>query len=69
VTTSARRYWVLEKIWDKYLLPVPFTRGIVLYGEPIIVSGTDEAELETKRKELETALNKLMAQADAHFSA
>ncbi len=69
VATSARRYWILEKIWDKYLLPVPFTQGIVMYGDPIIVNGISEDELEGKRKELETALNRLMAQADGHFKA
>jgi lysophospholipid acyltransferase (LPLAT)-like uncharacterized protein len=69
VVTSARRYWVLEKIWDKYLLPKPFTQGVILYGEPIIVHGTGDEELETKRKELETALNRLMAEADAYFTA
>ena len=67
VATSAKRYWVLEKIWDKYLLPVPFTKGVILYGDPIIVNGISEEELEAKRKELETALNRLMAQADDHF--
>ncbi len=67
VSTSAKSYWILEKIWDKYLLPKPFTRGIVLYGEPIIVKGIGEEELEKKRKELEAALNRLMAQADDYF--
>jgi lysophospholipid acyltransferase (LPLAT)-like uncharacterized protein len=67
VAASAKRFWILDKIWDKYLLPVPFTRGIVLYGEPLIVQGTSIEELETKRKELETRLNRLMAQADAYF--
>lgn len=67
VITSARRYWILDKIWDKYLLPVPFTTGIVVYGEPITVNGISEAELQGKRKELETALNSLMAQADAYY--
>jgi len=67
VATSAKRYWVLEKIWDKYLLPVPFTRGVILYGDPIIVNGISEEELESKRKELEAALNRLMARADDHF--
>jgi lysophospholipid acyltransferase (LPLAT)-like uncharacterized protein len=69
VMTSARRYWIFEKIWDHYLLPKPFTRGIVLYGEPIMVRGIGEEELETKRKELEAALNKLMTEADAYFTA
>lgn len=67
VITSAKSYWVLDKIWDKYLLPKPFTRGIVLYGEPITVNGIGEKELEEKRKELEAALNRLMAQADGYF--
>lgn len=67
VATSARRYWILEKIWDKYLLPVPFTRGIVMYGEPIIVNGISVDERERKRKELEAALNALMAQADDYY--
>ncbi len=67
VITSARRYWILEKIWDKYLLPVPGTKGIVMYGESITVNGTSEAELETKRRELEAALNTLMQRADAYF--
>jgi len=67
VITSAKRYWILSKVWDKYLLPKPFTRGIVLYGEPIIVKGISDEELEGKRKELETALNRLMAQGDGYF--
>jgi lysophospholipid acyltransferase (LPLAT)-like uncharacterized protein len=67
VTTSARSFWVLEKIWDRYLLPKPFTRGVVMYGEPIIVNGISEEELERKRKELEAALNRLMARADGYF--
>ncbi len=65
VSTSAARFWILEKIWDKYLLPVPFTRGVVVYGEPIVVKGTDEQQLESKRVALAEALNRAMAQADA----
>ncbi len=67
VTTSAKSFWVLEKIWDRYLLPKPFTSGVVMYGEPIIVNGIGEEELERKRRELEAALNRLMAQADEYF--
>jgi lysophospholipid acyltransferase (LPLAT)-like uncharacterized protein len=68
VITSARRYWILEKIWDKYLLPRPFTTGVVIYGEPITVDGIIEGELEAKRKELEAALNGLMTRADGYFT-
>lgn len=68
VVTSAKRFWILERIWDKYLLPVPFTRGVVMYGEPIWVSGTAEHELETKRAEVQSALNRMMDEADRYFS-
>ncbi len=67
VTTGARRSWIFEKIWDKYLLPVPFTKGIIMYGDPIFVQGIAESELEAKRKELEAALNSLMVRTDGYF--
>ncbi len=67
VSTSARRHWILEKIWDKYLLPLPFTKGVIVYGEPIIVKSTEEEELEAKRQELTDALNKVMHEADSYF--
>ncbi len=67
VITGAKRYWILEKIWDKYLLPVPFTKGVVLYGDPITVNGISEEEQESKRKQLEGSLNRLMTQADEYF--
>ena len=69
VMTGAKRFWLLEKIWDKYLLPKPFTRGVIMYGEAIVVNGIGEEELEMKRKELETALNRLMSQADDYYKA
>jgi lysophospholipid acyltransferase (LPLAT)-like uncharacterized protein len=67
VITGASRYWILDKIWDKYLLPVPFTKGVVLYGEPITVHGKSDDQLETKCRELAEALNALMSQADRYF--
>jgi lysophospholipid acyltransferase (LPLAT)-like uncharacterized protein len=66
VSTSAKRFWILEKIWDKYMLPVPFTRGVIVYGEPIVVRGIQEEELESKRRELTDALNRVMKRADAY---
>lgn len=67
VASSARRYWVLEKLWDKYLLPRPFTRGVIMYGPPIIVRGIAPGELEARRLELQEALTRVTAEADAYF--
>jgi hypothetical protein len=69
VVMSAKRSWVLEKTWDKYVLPKPFTECVIMYGEPIIVNGTGEEELENKRRELTAALNTIMARADASFDS
>jgi len=69
VVMSAKRSWVLEKIWDKYVLPKPFTDCVIMYGEPVIVNGTGEEDLESKRKELTDALNTIMARADASFGS
>ena len=65
--TSAKRYWTFKKTWDKYLLPVPFTRAVIVYGEPVIVDGTSEAELESKRQALEKALHRITNEADEYF--
>ncbi len=67
VASSARRYWVMAKVWDKLLLPRPFTTGVIIYGNPIWVRGTAEEELEAKREELEAALRSLTSQADEYF--
>jgi lysophospholipid acyltransferase (LPLAT)-like uncharacterized protein len=69
LSVAAKHAWVLKKIWDKYLLPVPFTECVIMYGEPIIVNGTGEEELENKRRELTAALNTIMARADASFGS
>lgn len=67
VTAGAKRFWTLEKIWDKYLLPAPFTKGVIVYGRPVVVKGTSEEELESKRRELSDELNRVMKQADEYF--
>ena len=67
VATGAKRRWILEKIWDMYMLPVPFTIGVVVDGRPVIVKGTTEEELEAKRRELQAALNDVTKEADEYF--
>lgn len=66
--SSARSAWVLGRIWDKYLLPRPFSRCVIVYGDPIIVKGTAEEELECKRQELAESLNRIMGEADRYFA-
>jgi lysophospholipid acyltransferase (LPLAT)-like uncharacterized protein len=65
VAVGAR--WKVEfGSWDRFLLPLPGSRVVVVYGEPIVVpADADAALLEQKRQELENTLSKLTAEADA----
>lgn len=51
--------------WDRFMLPLPFTRGIFLWGKPIQVPNKlDEDAMEAKKLELETSLMFLADRAD-----
>jgi lysophospholipid acyltransferase (LPLAT)-like uncharacterized protein len=54
------RWKVVFQSWDRFLLPLPGSRVVVAYGEPVVVpSDADAALLEQKRQELEAKLLKL----------
>ncbi len=54
--------------WDRFMVPLPFSGGLFLWGEPIFVpSQADEVQLEEKRKALEASLNRLTEQVDSYF--
>ncbi|HVJ53759.1 MAG TPA: lysophospholipid acyltransferase family protein [Aliidongia sp.] len=60
--TSRRR--VLGS-WDRFHLALPFSRGIFIWGEPILVAeDADVAALEAARHRLEAELNRITAEAD-----
>jgi hypothetical protein len=62
VTFSARWAKVLGS-WDRFMLPIPFTRGELAWGEPVWV-GPDDEDSESVRARLETAMRELTRQAD-----
>ncbi len=50
--------------WDGFVLPMPFSRGVFVYGEPIrVASSAREAEMEEARARLEAALGKGTSEA------
>ena len=52
--------------WDRFQLPVPFSRVTVAYGEPMLVpEGADREERERLRLELQRRLNELTTALDA----
>lgn len=56
------------KSWDRFLFPLPFCRGALIWGEPIWVGpGEGQASIEEKRKALEIRLNQITTEADHYF--
>jgi lysophospholipid acyltransferase (LPLAT)-like uncharacterized protein len=60
--TSRRR---ILATWDRFHLPFPLSRGIFIWGEPIVIPSDLEAdELEAWRVRVEERMNALTAEAD-----
>ena len=50
--------------WDRFEIPWPFARGVIVIGEPIVVPAkARDAELEAARLLLETRMNALTEEA------
>lgn len=64
VSFSASRKRFLSS-WDSMIVPVPFSRGIFVYGKAIWVPrDATPLQLEQKRQELEVSLNELTVRVD-----
>lgn len=63
---ATRRRRILQT-WDRFHLPLPFTEGLIIWGDPIDVHSDDGESAESAAKRVEAALNALVAEADRHF--
>ncbi len=51
--------------WDKFIWPLPFGRGKIIWGTPVFIpSDADSTTLETYRVQIENEMNILLADAD-----
>jgi hypothetical protein len=67
VSFSASRRRIL-KSWDAFLVPVPFSRAVYIWGEPMYVPPTATKDEVTKYQEtLEERLDLLTMKADDYF--
>ena len=68
LTYGAEKAIVL-KSWDRFIIPHPFTRVVVIYGEPVYVHrDSSEDEIEEKRAELEKRLVEMTEKADHYYN-
>jgi lysophospholipid acyltransferase (LPLAT)-like uncharacterized protein len=67
VSYSAEKAKVFAS-WDRFILPYPFSKCRITYGEPLYVpANADKSSEETCRLRLEKELCKITEDADRHF--
>ncbi len=67
LTFSASRKKMFRS-WDRFLLPYPFSRGVFIWGEPVLVpKQMNGREFELKRLLLERRLREITDRADRYF--
>lgn len=51
--------------WDKFVLPLPFGRGKIIWGSPVYINQSDDFKgMDRIRQEIEDEMNTLLRQAD-----
>jgi lysophospholipid acyltransferase (LPLAT)-like uncharacterized protein len=56
---------IRAKSWDRYMLPIPFGRGMILMGEPVLVpADATEAQVEEIRQQFQAAIHSLEVEAE-----
>lgn len=63
VAYASRRARIFDS-WDRFHLPLPFTKGAYVFGAPIMVDGKSDEAMESARLEIESALNHVTTIAD-----
>lgn len=67
ITSSAEHRWTLST-WDRFIIPRPFSKAVVMLGNPIYVPvDSDAQQLEIIRIDLEKRLKDLTQKADDYF--
>lgn len=63
--TYSTRFRIVFNSWDRFILPLPFGRGVFISSAPIHVPrDADAAAIERARLQIENTLNEMTARAD-----
>lgn len=64
---AVKRY-IRFKSWDQFILPLPFNRGQVIWGNPVhLPSNLNERSLEQIRQTMELEMNDLLTKAEQTY--
>jgi lysophospholipid acyltransferase (LPLAT)-like uncharacterized protein len=65
VACSGTRVLTFYKAWDKSMIPLPFSKMVIDFGEPFrVAADADEADMETLRLRAEQSLNDMTDNLD-----
>ncbi|MDI6780783.1 MAG: lysophospholipid acyltransferase family protein [bacterium] len=62
LVSATRHKWIFEAAWDKYVLPKPFSHGLIAFGQPYKVG--DDTSIQQECAVLKERLNILSREAD-----
>ncbi|RLL56029.1 DUF374 domain-containing protein [Mariprofundus sp. EBB-1] len=65
VMWATKRQWKISSSWDQFCIPKPFTRGVFVYGEPVLIAPDDDAEKALAR--VQYAMDITQQAADSYF--
>jgi lysophospholipid acyltransferase (LPLAT)-like uncharacterized protein len=59
------KWRILAKSWDRYLVPIPFSKAVMVFGPSIKVpKDATEEEVELLRQQVEKVMHETQAEAD-----
>lgn len=65
VSVGLQKYWELERTWDRFRIPRPFSKAVLGYGEPMDVPRKSSSQtMQDLANELTERLNRLTAELD-----
>ena len=65
ITYSVKKGKIMEKSWDKMMIPYPFNEGICRFSDPIYIpQNATKADLEKYRQKVENMLNQQSIETD-----
>lgn len=66
VGVAANPCWIMHKSWDKYMVPKPFARAVMMFGDALTIpSNATKEELEQFRLRIEAEMHRTQAAAEA----
>jgi len=64
VCYATKRYW-RAKSWDRFYVPLPFTRGVFVVGDPVYINSGDNTRQSLSC--IQKAMDEVQQRADSYF--